>query len=333
MLHGDIHPGNCMVGDDGRIVILDFGHSRSIGDAASEVDIARAGIPQFYDPQMAQALRAGALAPAASPASEQYAIAALAYLLLTGLHPIDSPAVQDELLRRIAERPPLSFAARGVTSWPAMEGVLRRALAPQPEDRFSDLTKMAQAFAAAGSAPGTTQRPASLSSGACEPAFKACLASVRRLAPEPRFRRDRAWFALRAAVALEDAELLAVAGCLAARAGSDPQACMVAAKLAQAHSDVRAEGRAIAIFLDKARGLAEGMATLRALLAAARILEAGSSRCTEATALAAWATQRLRRLCRVPRRGANPTSTTDTAIVLAALALAKTGRVEAMPAL
>ena len=137
ILHGDIHPGNCLVRDDGGIVILDFGAARPIDTAAMAVDPARAGIPQFHDPLMASAVLAGQLPPAATPESEQYAIAVLAYLLLTGLHPIESPAVQDEMLRRIVQRPPLPFAARGIASWPEVEAVVARGLAKTAEAALS----------------------------------------------------------------------------------------------------------------------------------------------------------------------------------------------------
>lgn len=99
VLHGDVHPGNCLVRDDGRVVVIDFGNARALGEPPGEVDPARAGIPQFHDPLMARALLAGAPPPAATPASEHFALAVLAYLLLTGLYPLDAPAVQDELLR------------------------------------------------------------------------------------------------------------------------------------------------------------------------------------------------------------------------------------------
>src|SRR5689334_73828 len=103
----------------------------------------RSGIPHFYDPQMAGALLAGRLPPAVTAQSEQYAIAVLAYLLLTGLQPINTPAVHDELLQSIVHRPALPFAARGVPAWPEVEAVVGRALAKQPTERFPDVASLA----------------------------------------------------------------------------------------------------------------------------------------------------------------------------------------------
>jgi predicted Ser/Thr protein kinase len=324
VLHGDIHPGNCVVRDDGRVVILDFGHARAISSAPAGIDLARTGISQFHDPQMARALLDGAVTPAATPASEQYAIAALAYLLLTGLHPIDAPAIRDELLARIATRPPLPFAARGVPAWPAVEQVLRRAMSHEPEQRFTNVGAMARAFAAADTfSLGRRSLPPSPFTRA----FNAAVGDVRRVAPMRRFRRDQTWFALRAALALGDAELLAAADLLAARTGHGWGACTVAAKVAQARSNIRAEGGAITSFLAATETLAGGPPLAQALLAASRILEGTSPRCIESERLAAWGARCVDRLLPDDRHRACAQPPAEPLYLLAALALARTGRV------
>lgn len=325
VLHGDIHPGNCLVRDDGRIVILDFGHARHIGQAGSATDLSRAGIPQFYDPQMAQAVRNGTVPPAASAASEQYAVAVLSYMLLTGLHPIDAPSVQDELLRRIADRPPLPFAARGVPAWPAAEAVLARALSRRPEDRHPDVASLARAFAAADLPP---DRPPMRrdAAGRC---FDAATKAIKALTPGPRWRRDTAWLALRAAQALEDAELLAAADRLATRVDAGWAGCTVAARLAQARSDPRAETRAIGAFLAAARGLTDGPPLARALLAAAHILEGSTSRTVDLQPLASWAARGLRRLLPVAGRRRASGAPVDPFAAYVALSLVRSGRVPA----
>ena len=318
VLHGDIHPGNCFVRDDGRIVILDFGNARPI-ESGRTVDPLRSGIPQFYDPDLAAALLERRLPPAATRASEQYAIAVLAYLLLTGLQPIDAPFVHDELLRRIVERPPLPFAARGVPSWPEVEDVVRRGLARRPADRFPDVTGFARAFSSSRSQrfaiprwPDSAQR-----------AFDTAVENARMLIPfaDP---LAEAWFALRAALVLEDAELLAAAEILIGRAGTDPAAQAVAALAARARSDTRAESRAVAAFLAEAermRGRREVGVVMRA---AASILEGVTSRSSEVMALAAWAARRLDELL-------GPSRQPEPLLTQVALALAKTGAAAVQP--
>ena len=195
------------------------------------------------------ALLAGDVPPAVTTASEQYAIAVLAYLLLTGLHPIDAPAVHDELLQRIVERSPLPFVARGVPGWPEVEAVVGRGLAKQPADRFPDVLSLARAFSTAG----PTANSGSRWPDAAQRAFDDAVEAVRCLAP-PRS-SDHVWFAMRAALALEDAELLAAADLLVARAGPSWTVQSVAALVARARSDIRNESKAIARFLSSAERL------------------------------------------------------------------------------
>jgi Protein kinase domain len=318
ILHGDIHPGNCFVREDGRVVILDFGHARPV-QPTSAVDPGRSGIPQFYDPQMAAALVAGQLPPAATPASEQHAVAVLAYLLLTGLTPIDAPAAHDELLRRIVERPALPFAARGVSSWAGVEATLRRGLAKEPAGRFADVASMARAFS---SACGDADAPSRWRDEVCR-AFDAAVHDVRNLAPSTEA-GARSWFALRAALALEDAELLAAADVLVGTAGSSWAVQSIAAHVARARSDGRMERQAIAAFLTAAERLTDREAAA-AIVAAAGVLEGGRSRLPEVARLADWAARRLDRLMSAS------SSIADPHLVYAALSLVKAGVVTAPP--
>ena len=321
VLHGDIHPGNCLIRDDGRVVILDFGNARSIDDART-VDPMRSGIPQFYDPQIAGAMLAGLLPPAVTTASEQYAIAVLAYLLLTGLQPINSPAVRDELLPRIVRWPVLPFAARGVPTWPEVETVVGRALAKQPADRFPDVGSLARAFSSAGLPPDIPPRWPT----AAQRAFDTAIEAVRSLAPLPE-PADHVWFALRAALALEDAELLAAADILVGLAGPGWAVQSVAALVARARSDSRMESRAIAGFLAAAERLPDGPEVGAAILAAASVLDGAMSRSPDAAELAGWAARRLDRLMLTPSLIGPDACISDPLLTYVALSLGKTGTV------
>jgi hypothetical protein len=324
VLHGDIHPGNCLVRDDGRIVILDLGNARLIGAAARTVDPARTGIPQFYDPLMAGALLAGQLPPAATAESEQYAIVVLGYLLLTGLHPIETPAIRDEMLRRIAERPALPFAARGVAAWPQVEAVLGRGLARQPGERFPDVSGLARAFASADiPADPPAPRP-----GAAQDAFDAAVETVRNLdPPSAEFPLDYAWFGMRAALAMEDAELLAAADVLAGWAGAGWAAQSVAAQVARARSDSRMESKAIAGFLASAEPLPDGPEAAAAILAAVSVLGGATFRTADTTALAGWAAQRLDRLRQAVSSSEPDRRVTEPLLTYVELSLGTTGAV------
>lgn len=282
VVHGDIHPGNILMAEDGRITLLDFGRARA--GVTGGADISRAGIAHFYEPEMAAALAADRLPPAVTPKGEQAAVAALAYLLLTGLPTVDATAEHAELLVRIARRPPLPFTARGIEAWPAAEAVLIRALAKDPAERFTTMAAFAEAFAAAGPARRRTRRP---------PSADALLGAALDRAGEVWADASElealrlGWLALRAALAWSDVDLLAAADVWSARAGDDWRAQAVRAHVARARCDRSGEARALEAFTQRAP---PGDAPLAVL---ARLMDGAGARDIEPTPFATWAADRL----------------------------------------
>ena len=104
---------------------------------------------------MARAAIAGLPSVPVSDASEQHAVAALIYLLLTGGYWQNFRLGRDTMLQDIATLPPLSFRERGAPSWPEMEAVLGRALSKLPEERFPSMSAFANALAAVTLPPQT----------------------------------------------------------------------------------------------------------------------------------------------------------------------------------
>lgn len=150
VLHGDVHPGNVLVGSDCRARLVDFGLA---GTATAPPP--RPGGGEYLDPQAAEALRAGTDMPPLDGRAEQYAVAAIAFRLMTGSAPFDLACERDEALRRIVEDRPRSFLAVGATPSPALERVLRRALSRDPARRYRSLRTFRDAFAHAAAPPAT----------------------------------------------------------------------------------------------------------------------------------------------------------------------------------
>ncbi len=146
--HGDVHTGNVLAGRDGSVRLLDFGYSRRAGDSGDLGRAPRAGVPFFYEPEHAAAMREERKPPETSLAGEQYAVGALLYLMAAGAHCRDFSLERGEMLRQIVEEPPLPFIERGADPWPELEAVLARALRKEPRQRFSSMAELAAALAA-----------------------------------------------------------------------------------------------------------------------------------------------------------------------------------------
>jgi eukaryotic-like serine/threonine-protein kinase len=142
-LHRDVHPRNIIVqsGSDPRLI--DFGQACRADEPRAG---SRAGIAYFFDPQYAEALLNNTTPPPYDPASEQYALAALLHLLITGYHHQDFALERRQMLRQIVEGAPLQFSAHRNSFPRAVEAVLRRALRKAPEARFPTIAAFAKCF-------------------------------------------------------------------------------------------------------------------------------------------------------------------------------------------
>lgn len=270
VLHGDVHPGNLLVRDDGTVVLIDFGNARPV-DASAAPDPMRTGIPQFFDPDMAAALLAGAPPPAATACAEQYAVAALVHLLVTTLPPVDAPADREALLGGIVAEPVRPFATRGVPAWPALERVLARALAKRGAERYPTTAAFAAALAAAP--PPRARRP-SLARGS-----RAAVAAVRSVLEEVSDLRAascttaHAWCALQASIVFDDPVWLAQAEVLLDAAPPGWRGHAVAMAVARTRSDPARERRAAEAFVQAVASL-DASETRQARVVARDVIDA-----------------------------------------------------------
>jgi hypothetical protein len=313
VVHGDIHPGNIVVGEDGAITILDFGRSHLAAPCnvagptpqSAGIEPLRAGVPFFYEPEIAGALLSGALPPRATFRAEQYSVAALVHYLLTGLHYADLSPEQHQLLAQVVGCPMLPFAARGLPGWPRLEAVLATALAKDPASRFESMAAFGAAFEAAGREDLEPQayrrarptaglrllddclRRANLGweGGDDDGATATVGAGAFRLA----------WFSLRASLVRDDPCLLASAEVWASLAKTPrTPAWSVEAVLAEIHhsrGDPTAQQRSIAAFLSACRRIDRlDLAGARsgALTAAAGLLKSAAAAEIDCRPLTRW---------------------------------------------
>jgi eukaryotic-like serine/threonine-protein kinase len=145
VIHGDVNPRNVLIGPRREIKLVDFGAARILGDEKIGA-LTRRGVCFFLEPEFANAIRVGACPPLPSPRGEQYSLGALIYFLLTGRHYLNFIVEKAEMLRQIAEDRMVSFSRQDVTAWPGVEGILMKALAKKPSDRFSSVAEFARAL-------------------------------------------------------------------------------------------------------------------------------------------------------------------------------------------
>ncbi len=159
VLHGDVQPGNLMLDRDGAVTLLDFGLAHAIAPLRLAGAPGFGGTAPYYAPEVAEPMMANRQVPPPTEASEQFTVAALLYYLLAGRPYADFDLSRHEMLKQIVSHPPLTFAARRVPPWPALERVLGRAMAKSPAVRFPSMQAFADALDGVAVAPLPPRQP------------------------------------------------------------------------------------------------------------------------------------------------------------------------------
>jgi hypothetical protein len=121
VVHRDIKPGNLLLDQGGGLRVADFGIASAAGLGSLTVTGTVLGTAGYLSPEQAQGERA-------TPASDRYALAVVAYELLTGRRPFESDSPTAEAAAHVnAEVPSVS---------PRLDPIFRRALAKDPRDRY-----------------------------------------------------------------------------------------------------------------------------------------------------------------------------------------------------
>jgi serine/threonine protein kinase len=140
VIHGQVHPRHVLVDRDGSVSLLDFSLATAAEHAPSAAAL-KARFNSLSPPEHAESVIAGADLRATA-AAEQYSLAGLLYLLITGRLYARLRLERQTLAADIIALPPLAFADHGQPSWPELEAVLSRALAKDPDRRYASVGEL-----------------------------------------------------------------------------------------------------------------------------------------------------------------------------------------------
>ena len=142
-IHGDIKPENLLLGEQGKLLLSDFGLAPVVENTAGRAPAPVTGTVIYMAPEQ--------LAGQLEAASDQYALAIVVYEWLCGEPPF--AGTYPEVATQHALIDPPSLRQRRPDLAPQVERVLARALSKNPRERFSSVQAFAGALERVSSAP------------------------------------------------------------------------------------------------------------------------------------------------------------------------------------
>lgn len=151
IVHRDIKPSNILIRPDGAVRVADFGIARLVTEGHSRGSQTM-GTPGFVAPEQAHGEAAG-------PSSDIYSLGVVLYRAATGVNPFRSEDGElAEALMHVV-RPVPDPADDAPSLPPTARGIIMRALAKDPAERFASAGQMAAALRDSASGPARLTVP------------------------------------------------------------------------------------------------------------------------------------------------------------------------------
>ena len=138
IVHRDVKPANLLLDDDDRVKVADFGVASAVGlSSLTEVGTV-VGTAGYLAPEQARGEKA-------TPASDRYALAVVAFELLTGSRPFERESSTAEAMAHVRDPiPPASSLNPALP--PQVDDALARGLAKEPEHRYDTAADLVHAL-------------------------------------------------------------------------------------------------------------------------------------------------------------------------------------------
>jgi len=136
IIHRDIKGSNIMLADDGLVKVMDFGIARLVESEMTKTGSVM-GTPAYMSPEQVNGEKIDARSDVFSPG-------VILYELLTGKKPFSGETISSlmfAIIKKTPERPSV-VDGKVDTSW---DGILRKVLAKDREDRYESVKEFAQA--------------------------------------------------------------------------------------------------------------------------------------------------------------------------------------------
>lgn len=147
VLHRDVKPANVLLGDDGSVVLTDFGIAMVEGESSLTLTGEVVGSPEYLPPERA-------LGRAPGPGSDLWSLGVLLYAAVEGLSPFRQDTPLSTLRAIVDDELPTPRRAGPLT--PVIEGLLRK----EPTERMTaEQAERDLRSIAAGETPQTTPAP------------------------------------------------------------------------------------------------------------------------------------------------------------------------------
>jgi hypothetical protein len=150
VVHRDVKPGNLLLDSRGEVRVADFGVASAVGLDSMTMTGMVLGTSGYLSPEQARGERA-------SPASDRYALAVVAWELLTGRRPFESESPTAEAAAHA--NAPVPSISRAGNLPPGVDRIFQRALAKDPAARYGSAGEFVTDLRSALAAPETATVP------------------------------------------------------------------------------------------------------------------------------------------------------------------------------